>query len=353
MNDNGTWLIYGAYGYTGALLTRYAVAHGHRPILAGRHAGKLEALAAAHGGLETRPFDLSNRETIDTALEGVTVVAHCAGPFQRTCAPMMKACLRMGTHYLDITGEVDVFELCAAADKRAKAAGVMVMPGAGFDVVPSDCLAAHVNSRLPEASHLTLAFMTTGRPSHGTATTIAENLPRGLVVREEGKLARKPAGWKQRTIDFGEGPVKTITIPWGDVSTAYRSTGIPNIAVYMAAPYALRLFTRASRHMKKLLASGRVQRFLKRRIDAAPPGPSDEQRAKQYAKLWGEAVDENGHRVVSRLHTPDTYTVTVLTTLSAVEKVLAGNAPPGYQTPATAYGADFILEIEGCEREDL
>lgn len=350
MADN--FLIYGSYGYTGALMAREAVARGMRPILAGRNAERLAA-QAADLGLEYRAFGLRDKEAMEAALADVSLVAHCAGPFQRTCLPMLKACIRAKVHYIDITGEVDVFELCAASDKRARDAGVMIMPGAGFDVVPSDCLAAHLKRRLPDATLLELAFASSGKPSHGTKMTLVENIARGLVVREDGKLARKPAGWKTRSIDFGRGPRKAITIPWGDVSTAFRSTGIPNIRVYTAAPLNLRAFLKASRWLGPVLGSGPVQRYLKRKIDTAPPGPSDEERARNSCTLWGEAVDDAGNRATARLRTPDGYTLTVLTALAVVEKVLGGNAPTGYQTPATAYGPDFILEIDGCAREDL
>jgi short subunit dehydrogenase-like uncharacterized protein len=352
MNENSKWMIYGANGYTGDLLVRYAVERGYRPVLAGRSPEKLAPIAEKHG-LEVRAFDLTDKEKMDAALEDMTVVAHCAGPFQRTCGPMLKACIRTKTHYTDITGEIDVFELCAASDKRAKAGGVMVMPGVGFDIVPSDCLAAHMKRRMPEATHLVLAFMSNGRPSHGTATTIVENIHRGGIVRESGKLVRKPAAWKTRTFDFGEGKrLKAITIPWGDVSTAYRSTQIPNIMVFMAAPIGLRLFNHVSRHIPKLLASKRVQAWLQNKIDSAPAGPTDEQRARQYARLIGEATDGEGNTLTSRLKTPDGYTLTVLTALAVLEKIFDGHAPDGFQTPSMAYGPDFILEVPGCERED-
>jgi len=263
---------------------------------------------------------------------------------------MVKGCLRAGAHYLDITGEIEVFESLAALDAAARDAGIMVLPGAGFDVVPSDCLAAHLKAQLPGAARLVLAFFSNGRTSHGTATTIVENLAKGLWVRKNGRLTRVPVGWKELTIYFGEGPRGAITIPWGDVSTAYYTTGVPDIEVYMAAPRAARKMIRASRRLGWLLGSRPVQRYLKRRIDAAPPGPTDEERARTYCLLWGEASDDTGGRVEARLRTPDGYTLTALTTLAIVERIVNGDAPAGFQTPAAAYGADFVLEIEGTSR---
>jgi short subunit dehydrogenase-like uncharacterized protein len=161
-----------------------------------------------------------------------------------------------------------------------------------------------------------------------------------------------PAAWRTRTIDFGRGPIKAMTIPWGDVATAYRSTGIPDIEVYVAAPPAQRFLAKAMRPFGWLLGSAPVQRYLKRRIQAGPPGPSDEERRHGWSLLWGEVADDAGRRVVSRLRGPEGYTLTVLTSLAVLGKVLGGQAPPGFQTPALAYGPDFVLEIPGVERTD-
>jgi short subunit dehydrogenase-like uncharacterized protein len=179
-----------------------------------------------------------------------------------------------------------------------------------------------------------------------------ENLHRGGLVRRDGVLTDMPAAWKTREIDFGTGPVKAMTIPWGDLSTAYHSTGIPNIEVYMAAPLVTRLAARASRYLGWVLGSSFVQGRLKRRIRAGPPGPTDEERARGKTFLWGEATDDAGQRVVSRLRGPEGYTLTVLAALAVVERVVAGGAPPGFQTPSTAYGPDFVLGLEGVIRRD-
>lgn len=345
------YLIYGANGYTGALVARMAVARGHRPVLAGRN-GPEVGRVAHELGLEARVFALDDPGRIEAGLDGIGAVLHCAGPFSRTSKPMADACVRRRAHYLDITGEVGVFEALAARGPEARSAGVMVLPGAGFDVVPSDCLAAHLKRRLPTANRLALGFRARGRTSRGTATTMVENLHRGGLVRRGGVLTPVPAAWKTRVIDFGRGPTAAITIPWGDVSTAFHSTGIPEVEVYMAAPAGLRVAARLSRHARAILAAGPVQRFLKARIRAGPPGPTDAERARGECLLWGEAEDASGRRVVSRLRTPEGYTLTALASLAIVERVLAGEAPPGFQTPSRAYGPDLLLGIEGVVRTD-
>jgi len=345
-------LVYGANGYTASLIARMAVDGGLRPILAGRNAPAVEAVARPLG-LEARSFDLRDTSAVDRGFVGVTVVLHCAGPFVHTARPMVDACLRNRAAYLDVTGEVPVFEACAARDREARAAGVMLMPGVGFDVVPSDCLAAHLARRLPTATHLVLGISGMGQLSRGTTVTMIEHIHEGGLVRKDGRLTPVPAGHQSRRIDFGRGAEDTIAMPWGDVSTAYHSTRIPNITVFMALPLGMRLGVRLANLMRPILRAESVRRRLTARALAGPPGPSDAQRAAGACRLWGEVTDRAGRRAVSRLRTPEGYTVTALAALEITRRALGGTAPVGYQTPSTAYGADLILAIPGCERTDV
>ena len=342
-------LIYGANGYTGELITRFAAERGLKPFLAGRKESAIKPLAEIHG-FEYRIFALDETEKLDAALSEVSMVLHCAGPFSITSRPMVEACLRNKKHYTDITGEIAVFEACAAKDQKAKDAEVMLMPGVGFDVVPSDCLALHLKNRLPSATHLTLAFYGMGRISHGTQATMTMNVGRGGAIRKGGKITPVPSAWKTREIDFGEMKKTGVTIPWGDVATAFYSTGIPNIEVFTIVPASALKLMKLSRYLGWLLATGPVQRYLQSKIP--PGGPSDEERAKGKTLMWGEVRDAEGNRVESRMRTPEGYTLTALAALNIAEKIVAGNFTPGYQTPAKAYGADLVLEIAGTSLSD-
>jgi short subunit dehydrogenase-like uncharacterized protein len=354
MTTNGEFLLYGSNGYTGRLIVERALAAGVRPLLAGRNAEEVGRQAREHG-LAHRAFPLDDTAALEAALREVPVVLHAAGPFSRTAIPMVEACLRTGTHYLDITGELEIFEAMAARAARAREAGVMLLPGAGFDVVPTDCLAAHLRARLPSATRLRLAFQALGGGiSRGTATTMVENAGRGGAVRRGGRITRVPAAWRTRTVDFGFGtrPTRVTTIPWGDVSTAYHSTGIGDVEVYTRVGAAQRRAMVASRYLGWLLESAPVQRFLRARIRAAPAGPDDVRRERSVSLVWGEVEDADGRRAVSRMRMPEGYTLTAMTAVAAVQKVLGGAAPAGFQTPSTAYGAEWIMEMEGVERED-
>jgi short subunit dehydrogenase-like uncharacterized protein len=341
------FLIYGANGYTGELILRYAVERGLKPLIAGRNAEKIESLAQRFG-VDFRVFSLEETSKLDEALNNVDFVIHCAGPFSLTSQPVVEACLRTRKHYTDITGEIGVFEAMARLDARAKEAGIMIMPGVGFDVVPSDCLALHLKNRLPSATELTLAFFGIGKISHGTQATMTLNAGNGGAIRKNGEITSVPAAWKTREIDFGEVKKTGVTIPWGDVSTAFYSTGIPNIEVYTIAPESALKLMKMSRYLGWLLRAKFVQSLLQKQI--SPGGPSDDERAKGKTLLWGEARDERGNRVEARMAAPEGYTTTVLTALKIAEKILAGNFCAGFQTPAKCYGADLILEIEGVKR---
>jgi short subunit dehydrogenase-like uncharacterized protein len=346
-------LIYGSTGYTGSLIVAEALARGLRPILAGRNSDAVRAQAESLG-LDWRVATIDDPAALDTALVGAAVVLNCAGPFARTWRAMSDACLRQRANYLDITGEIAVFEGLAGRDADARAAGIMLLPGVGFDVVPSDCLAAHLAHRLPNAVRLALAFRAIGGVSRGTLATMVENLGSPGAVRRGGKIVAVPPAWRTRRIDFGDGRLRdATTIPWGDVSTAFHSTGIPNIEVYVSMRPALRRAVIASRWLGAVLRSDVVRRTLAARVRSGSPGPTAVERERGVSRLWGEAVAANGQRAEARLRGASGYVMTAQTAVHLAAKALGGQISIGFQTPSRAYGADVILEIPGVARTDV
>ena len=265
-------LIYGATGYTGQLLAAHAVGQGLRPILAGRDPEKLRPLAARLN-LEMRAARLDDAAGLQSALADVAAVIHAAGPFSRTARPMAEACLAAGAHYVDITGEIAVLEALAAKDAAAKAAGIVLLPAAGFDVVPSDCLAAHVAGRVPGATHLRISIGGFGGFSRGTARTMVEGIAWGTRVRRDGRIVELPSP-PRATADFGTGPRRTVGLGWGDVSSAWYSTGVPNIDVYFEAFPAMAAAAGLPAGIRRIIAGGTAQRLINRGIDRLPEGPS-------------------------------------------------------------------------------
>jgi short subunit dehydrogenase-like uncharacterized protein len=345
------WLIYGANGYTGELAAREAARRGLTPILAGRSADAVAALARELG-LPFRSFPLDDPAVVRAGLGGVGAVLHCAGPFVRTSAIMVNACLATGAHYLDITGEIPVFEAVLSQQKAdaARRAGVALLPGVGFDVVPSDSLAARLAAALPGATELVLAFAADGGSwSRGTAKTMIESLPHAGAVRRSGKIVPVPLAFDAREIDFGGrlGKRWAMTIPWGDVATAYHTTGIPNIRVYSgAAPGQIRRLRRL-RPLLPLAGLGFVKRFLAGRVDRTVTGPGPEVRANARTYLWGEVRDSAGNCVSTTLETPEAYAFTAVSAVAAAERALAGAVSPGAWTPARAFGPDFVAGLPG------
>jgi short subunit dehydrogenase-like uncharacterized protein len=333
------WMIYGANGYTGELIAREAVRRGERPLLAGRTAERVEPLARELG-LEWRAFDVGTPD-----LSGVALVLHCAGPFLHTSAPMVRACLAAGVHYLDITGEIAVFEAIFARDAEAKARGVMLVPGVGFDVVPTDCLAAMLHAKLPDANELWLAFSSKSGVSPGTLKTMIEGAGWGSAIRRDGKITRVPHLWDVREIPFSSGPRTAMTIPWGDVSTAFRTTGIPNIRVYSAQSRKALRQTRIMRPLLPLMRFGPLRRLALRRA-ARTAGPSAERRARSRVELWGRVTNAAGREVTMTMTVAEGYDFTVVSSLEAVQEVLR-EPKPGAWTPATAFGAGFVTRFNG------
>ena len=324
-----------------------------QPILSGRDATRLKE-QADRLGLSYHPVAIENKPALEAMLRDVPLVLNCAGPFRLTYQPMVEACLQTGRHYLDITGEIEVFEALARRDAEAKQAGVMLLPGVGFDVVPSDCLAMHLKQRLPTATHLTLAIKSLGGGlSRGTALTGIEGFKSQGLVRKDGKLVDVPLFSKTRQIDFGSGRRTAGRFPWGDVSTAYYSTGIPNIEEYLVFAKSTMRMMRIFRPLLGLAAKPWIQRWLKQRVMSGPPGPTLEARQRGRSRLWGEVIDDKGQQAISRMETPDGYSLTAETALGAVRHTLAGESKAGFQTASMAFGADFILEFEGVRREDI
>lgn len=348
MSDGSQAMIYGANGYTGRLIAAEAVRQGLKPILVGRHRNEIEALARELK-CTSRVFALDDATKVAAQLEGVAAVLNCAGPFSQTATVMMEACLRAKTHYLDITGEIDVLEAAAALDSRAKEAGVAIVPAVGFDVVPSDCLAAMLAEKLPGATTLLLAFSGGGSVSPGTAKTALESMPGGGRVRIDGEIRRVPPAWKTREIPFRNGPQFAETIPWGDVSTAWHSTHIPNIEVYAAASPALVKQQRRLLRIAPLLKFRPFRRLAERYIDWTIPGPSAGQRAQGRTEFWGQVSDAQGRIAEATLETPEGYSLTSLTAVACLRRVLEGVAPLGFSTPSRAFGKEFILSIHDVD----
>lgn len=340
-------IIYGAYGYTGKLITTECKADGLNVLLAGRDASSLQALSET----TDYPYEvcsIDDAPTLRSLLKKGRIVIHCAGPFQTTAKQMVDACLEAGTHYLDITGEYSVFEMLAGYDDKAKQTGILVMPGVGFDVVPTDCLALHLKNRLPRATHLQLAFtMAKGGVSRGTARTMIEGLGTGSIIRKDGNLTSIALGEKVMEVDFGGFKRESLCIPWADIATAWRSTGIPNIEVYSGVGAKTIRMARISNWFNWLIRKRWLKNYLRNKVDSRQRGPGKAHLAAGKSYLWGRVRDSEGNMIEARMKTLNGYLLTAKTTALIAQKLLLEEVDAGYFTPAGYFGEGLIFEVDG------
>ena len=346
------WLIYGAYGYTGTLVAEEAVRRGYRPVLAGRSADRL-AVLAKRLELEYRASSLQDEEALSRALAGFKLVFHAAGPFVHTSGPMVRACLKAGAHYVDICGEAPVIERSFSYDVEARQKGIVILSGAGFDVIPTDCLAKYVADRVPGATELELAVAALGRLSPGTVKTILEQIPSGTRVLRNGRLVGyHPEGKGARRIRFVDKERPVAPVSMADLIAAYRTTGIPNITTYLAFPETtIRLMRWTEPLSRNLLAVGPIRRLAQKTAGKIVRGPDEPTRLAGGSHLWARAANDKGEEAEAWLETVEAYRFTSMAAVRCVERVLE-ERPCGALTPAQAFGADFVLQIPETKRYD-
>lgn len=344
--------IYGAYGYTGKIIVEVATSNGLKPLIGGRNKELTRTLAEVHD-LDYKVVSVDDHDAWNTILNEVDLLINCAGPFALTVEHVVPLCLRNNVHYLDITGEIEVFSYVASLDKEAKAAGVVLMPGVGFDVVPTDCLSAKLKEKMPDGTHLELAFQGNSGISRGTALSMARRYHNGGMIREGGKLIKVPIAHEVREIEFGGMKRTCMTIPWGDVYTAFYTTGIKNIKVFtgvtqktLDAMLKFKKFTWAAR-------TAMVQWLMKKIIRKKVSGPSIENRKTKLTYLWGKITNAEGKSVAMEMQTMESYQLTALTALEAANEVLKGKISPGYHTPAGAFGSNFIDKFDKTKVQEV
>jgi short subunit dehydrogenase-like uncharacterized protein len=352
------WMIYGATGYTGTLIAEEACRLGLRPVLAGRSEAKVRALAERLA-CEWRVAGLDDPAALRAALGGMAAVVHAAGPFIDTSGPMVAACLATGTHYLDITGEIPVFEAAYAQDAAARERQIVLLPGVGFDVVPTDCLAKHLADRMPDACSLDIAIAAVGQASAGTAKSAWRGLLRGNLVRREGRLTAYPLGLGVLKVPFPDQARWVMPIPWGDLASAWRSTAIPEITTYAALPSsAIRSLSRFGwlanatlPILRPVLTLPSVQNRVDAWIEQHIHGPDADARAAGKSSVWARVSNRQGDTQAAWLETAEGYHFTAMAAVAAVQRVL-GSDLAGALTPAQAFGADFVLDVPGSRRQD-
>jgi short subunit dehydrogenase-like uncharacterized protein len=344
-----SWIIYGAYGYTGELLAKEALSRGYKPILSGRSKEKLLPLANKLN-LEALVLNLKDDKLLQDSLQGIDLILNAAGPFKYTSEPIVKTCLKTGTNYLDITGEIPVFEQNFKYHEEAKTQEIAIMSGVGFDVVPTDCMAKYVSEKVSNPIELEIGIVGFGSPSRGTLKTMVEYLTNGRQIRRNGELIKNTKIKGPLSVQFFDKERTLVPVSWGDLSTGYRTTGIPNITTYM--PY--------SKPMASMIKGNKTKNNIKWKnnidglrdwIDKNVHNPDEEARMKGRSYIWAQARNAKGDKKESWLDTMEGYRFTSISGIKAVEKIFELK-PKGSLTPALAFGEDFILEFPDTKRYD-
>lgn len=345
------WMIYGATGYTGQLVAAEAVARGHAPIIAGRNPERVRALARRLG-LPGVAFELDDVNAVAEHIAGMDVVYNAAGPFIFTSDILIRACLATHTHYLDITGEIDVFENTFSYNEAAHKIGISLISGCGFDVIPTDCLNAYVADQVPAAEELEAGVVGFSQTSAGTTKSVLEIQPFGTRLRRDGDIVAAPFGSLSKTLHMPSGDYAALSVPWGDVSVSYHTTGIPNITVYLHMPRPMMTLAKLGAPlMGWLTRSGTFRRAAGALIDRFASGPDEHTRHTVQSYIWSRASNASGMSAEAWLITPEPYEFTARAAVPAVERTMEQQIH-GALPPALAFGTDFVLDIEGVTRLD-
>jgi short subunit dehydrogenase-like uncharacterized protein len=324
----GTLLIYGANGYTGLMAAQQAKALGLNFEIAGRDAERLEALATRLN-VPFRVFPADDQSA--QYLAGIDVLLNFAGPFAQTAEALMRACMKAGVDYLDITAEINVYRLAERLGADAAQEKIMLLPGVGWDVATTDCLAVHVAARVSQPHTLSIALQVPGSMSRGSALSVSEIIGAGQLSRVDGQLIATPDVQPQH-FDFGAGPVLCYPLSFGDLVTGWHSTGIPNISMFVNLS---------------------DEPFPEGDLSRLPDGPSAEQREVHRARAVAHVIGADGQGARSVIETVNGYSFTPLAAIEAARRVLGGERKPGFETSARVFGGGFAQTIAGTTMIDL
>lgn len=352
-------LIYGSTGFTGTLASHHALDLSLPLILGGRNASKLATLATLATTLSssfssssfaapipTRAFTVDDPTPtlIDQSLTGVAVLLNCAGPFARTAAPLVAACIRNGVHYLDVAAELVSYQLAAEKSEEARRKGVMLMPGAGGSVAMLGCLAGRAiaafvaeegeekgEGEKQAVARIDIALRVAGPLSRGTLASAAEASvvmqAGGCFQRVDGELVAHDAG-AAALFDFGDGRGEVLCAPatLPDLLTLPRSTGVQNVRTYVHA-------------VDGAFAEGGGEGGQEKE------GPTAEEREKYPCRAAVLVVGADGTESREVLHTLNGYDFTAIASVRAAQRVLEGVVEAGWQTPAGMFGDEFAFGV--------
>ncbi|MGX1806528.1 saccharopine dehydrogenase NADP-binding domain-containing protein [Nocardia sp. NPDC055321] len=245
MSDARTGIaVYGATGYTGGLITRELVEMGHEVTVAGRSRDALTELAGEFGGA-VRPVvaGLDDAAGLHDLAASVRTVVNAAGPFSRTCAPVARAAVAAGSHYVDITGEQHTIRwLFDTLGTTAAVNGVALLPASAYYATLCDLLVALAARDAGPIDDLDIAYRVTGWvPSGAAFVNRLEGIGQPMIQYDNGfvDVTRLPA---TRTVSFGPelGSRRVTMYPAPEVLTIPRHVDVARVRTSMTTSTLIR-----------------------------------------------------------------------------------------------------------------
>lgn len=324
-------LLYGATGYTGKIIAERAKELNLDFDIAGRDQDKLLSVANKLN-VGYHVFGVDDQDAWQEALKDKHVLINAAGPFALTARQAMEACLKAGVHYLDISAELDTYQLAESLDQEAKAAGIQIISGAGL-FVSYDALVVHLSKLIAEPEYLSVGFRHYGGFSKGSVLSSKNIADLGILIRKNGDIIHNPHP-ESKTFSFGEQQVECIPTPLGGIILSYKSTGIPNIEEY----FSLKL------PVNELpdLTAGNLH-----------GGPTKEERAAGRNGISAEITGRDGKVVKAYVDAPSGYDLTPLSVVAIAHRILKEDFKTGYQSPGSAYGEEILNDIPDIFLTDI
>jgi hypothetical protein len=347
----GRIVVFGASGYTGALIAERLAAAGAEPVLAGRDTERLSAIAERIGGAEVARADALRQNSVFALVGSGDVLISTVGPFTRYGAVAVRAAIAAGATYLDSTGEPTfirrVFEQFGPAATRH---GAALLTAQGFDWVPGALAAAlALEDAGPAAVRVDVGyFVRNASASEGTKVSlVGATLDPGFAYRD-GAVATERGAARVRTFPgastgFSVGGAEHFTLP-----VAYP--GLREVNTYIGAPGALargaQLMGAATALAQRLPGSRTVMQAAGERVAGLLPGRGD---GRATSRIVATAHDADGRQVgATRLDGPDPYDFTAsFMAWAAQHAVGQGVDGTGALSPLLAYGGLAGLH-SGC-----
>jgi short subunit dehydrogenase-like uncharacterized protein len=327
-------LIYGASGYMGQLFLK-TIQNENLDVVLG-------ARSNFNSEYQVRVFSLENSSAIVENIKDVKLVINLAGPFKYTNKQLLEACIENGTHYIDIAGEVAELETVYKYDEMAKKANIMLMPGAGFGVVPTDIVANLAKQKLSDATHLKIAYITKGGVSRGTLKTVLADINKEGVILENGIFNKAMPAFKTFQFILNDKAQKLVYNPWrADLFSAKISTGIQNIETYANFPNLIVKMMQGKMLWLRDFMTKKLIAFL-------PVGPSEKQIRQGSTICYAEVSNLKGEIASATIIGPEAYLFTSEVLLAITKNILNENYKVGFQTP-NFYGVDLLKSISNIK----